>query len=173
MRTTFVFALLFLIANGKFLERRLASLDLTTLRNNCLTRHNGYRKKHQVSNLTRNSAIETIAQNYSEKLAKSGDFYHSGNTFNGNPLGENLYWTSGSTVNGNSPVDSWYNEVVDYNFNNPGFSSATGHFTQLVWKGSKNLGCGFACGQGCVVTCNYYPAGNYLGEFDTNVFPAK
>lgn len=173
MKIIFLLCLLFFVAEGKFLERRLAALDLETLRNNMLSRHNTYRKKHQVGNLVRNSEVEKIAQAYSEKLAASGQFQHSGNSFNGNPLGENLYKNYGSSVDGTSPVDMWYDEVKLYDFNNQGFSMNTGHFTQVVWKGSKNLGCGFACGSGCVVTCNYYPAGNYLGQFESNVFPAK
>jgi uncharacterized protein YkwD len=173
MKTLFLLCFLFFLANCKFLERRLASLDLETLRNQMLTRHNGYRAQHQVGNLVRNSAVEAIAQAYSEKLAASGSFQHSGNTFNGNSLGENLFMTYGTTVDGNSPVDMWYDEVKLYDFNNQGFSMDTGHFTQLVWKGSKNLGCGIACGKGCYVTCNYYPAGNYLGMFESNVFPKK
>ena len=64
------------------------------------------------------------------------------------------------------------NEFGDYDFDNPGFKSGTGHFTQLVWKGSKKIGCGAACNSKnkCYVTCNYYPAGNYIGQFDKNVF---
>ena len=173
MKIVFLLGLLFFIVEGKFLERRLADLDLESLRNAMLTRHNEYRSQHQVDKLVRNSAIETIAQSYSEKLAASGAFEHSGNKFNGNSLGENLYKNYGSTVDGTSPVDLWYDEVEQYDFNNQGFSMETGHFTQVVWKGSKNLGCGFACGKGCVVTCNYYPAGNYLGQFESNVFPKK
>jgi len=51
----------------------------------------------------------------------------------------------------------------------------TGHFTQLVWKGSKQLGVGIAFANGgktAVVVANYYPPGNYLGQFPQNVFPA-
>lgn len=47
---------------------------------------------------------------------------------------------------------------------------ATGHFTQVVWKATKRLGCGQA---GKFVVCNYYPAGNVQGQFRDNVAPAK
>ena len=155
----------------------LASTDLETIRNNILVNHNYHRKRHQVGDLTRNSELEVIAQTYSEKLASTDTFAHSGNTYNGNPLGENLYKKWGSyqvSVTGTEASNSWYEEVKDYDFNNPGFKSGTGHFTQLVWKNSKQLGCGASCqNNACVVTCNYYPAGNYLGQFDSNVFPLK
>ena len=64
---------------------------------------------------------------------------------------------------------------MQYDFKNPGFKSGTGHFTQLVWKGSKQIGCGAACNSNnkCYLTCNYYPPGNYLGQFENNVFPLR
>ena len=173
MKAVLLFSLLCFMIEAKFLERNLAELDLETLRNVILSRHNTYRKQHQVDDLVRNSAIEEIAQAYSEKLAASGKFEHSGNKFNGNSLGENLYKNFGNSVDGNGAVDMWYDEVKMYDFKNQGFSMDTGHFTQLVWKGSKNLGCGIACGSGCVVTCNYFPPGNVLGQFESNVFPKK
>jgi hypothetical protein len=46
----------------------------------------------------------------------------------------------------------WYDEVTNpgYNFETGGFSGGTGHFTQLVWKGTTELGCGIA---GMYVVC--------------------
>ena len=44
--------------------------------------------------------------------------------------GENLYMTSGS-LKWSSVVSAWTSEVKYYNFKKPGFSSATGHFTQV------------------------------------------
>jgi hypothetical protein len=39
-------------------------------------------------------------------------------------------------------VQGWVNERSSYNYNYGDFSAATGHFTQVVWKGSTRLGCG-------------------------------
>jgi hypothetical protein len=47
-----------------------------------------------------------------------------------------------------------------------------GHFTQMVWKGSRELGVGRAVsdnGRRTYVVCNYFPAGNLVGHFEDNV----
>ena len=59
----------------------------------------------------------------------------------GGPDGENLA-AGYPTVT--DAVDAWGNERTKYNFNDPGFSEATGHFTQLVWKATRTVGCGRA-----------------------------
>jgi hypothetical protein len=41
-------------------------------------------------------------------------------------------------------TSAWYDEIKLYNWSKPGFSSGTGHFTQVVWKGSQKVGFGFA-----------------------------
>jgi hypothetical protein len=48
---------------------------------------------------------------------------------------------------------------------------ATGHFTQVVWKSSKSISVGVAKGRGgtTFVVVNYYPPGNYKGQFSANV----
>ena len=35
-------------------------------------------------------------------------------------------------------------QVCQYDYNAPGFSEATGHFTQLVWASSSAIGCSLA-----------------------------
>jgi hypothetical protein len=61
-------------------------------------------------------------------------------------------------------VDAWYNEERMYNYAGGGFSSATGHFTQMVWRDSTKLGCGYntRCGMATYV-CNYSPQGEQRG----------
>lgn len=50
----------------------------------------------------------------------------------------------------------------------------TGHFTQVVWSSSRELGIGKATGTHDGVPCTYIvaryrPAGNYEGQFQTEV----
>jgi pathogenesis-related protein 1 len=49
-------------------------------------------------------------------------------------------------------------------------SDGCGHYTQIVWRSTMQLGCGVAsCMNGQAVEdvwiCNYAPAGNYVGEY--------
>lgn len=91
---------------------------------------------------------------------------------------ENLYMSFGSNVSKKEHVqkacEMWYDEIKYYNFNSPGFSSATGHFTAMVWKGSTQLGIGCAEANGCVVVVACYkPHANFQGQFGANVLPYR
>lgn len=76
-------------------------------------------------------------------------------------------------------IKAFYDEIQYYDWNNPGFSSQTGHFTQVVWKASTEIGVGIATypdatyGRRSVVAINYRPPGNYLGQFEQNVLPPR
>lgn len=72
-----------------------------------------------------------------------------------------------------SVVNVWSLERQQYDYNNPGFSSATGHFTQVVWKATGSIGCASVdCGRrgsrgsafGKFVVCEYTPRGNIIGN---------
>lgn len=64
-----------------------------------------------------------------------------------------------------------YDEVCQYNFDKPNTIPSTGHFTEIVWSGTKKLGVGYAVGKNagfpgyeCVyVVGRYKPAGNIIG----------
>lgn len=56
-------------------------------------------------------------------------------------------------------VQGWAAEAPNYA---PGsdFTPAAAHFTQLVWKGSSQMGCGMAdCGGTRVVVCHFNAPG--------------
>ena len=67
----------------------------------------------------------------------------------------------------------WYDEVAMYNFTQPGFSSATGHFTQVVWKATTKVGCAIVISsKGKVIgVCHYTSSGNVAGQYKSNVLP--
>ena len=70
--------------------------------------------------------------------------------------------------------DLWYNERQVYDYNTPGFSMQTGHFSQVVWQSSERLGCSIECNQAtgkCFSICSYDPPGNVIGAFEQNVLP--
>lgn len=75
---------------------------------------------------------------------------------------------------GTQTTDLWYNEISSYDFNNPGFSLTTGHFTQVVWVATNKIGCGIDISSSGKIygVGQYTPPGNYLGQFQTNVLRA-
>ena len=80
----------------------------------------------------------------------------------------------GYKITGKNMTESWYSEIKDYNFRNPDEYGDTGHFTQVVWKESKELGIGYAKSRSgnYYGVANYYPAGNFIGNYKENVLPA-
>lgn len=54
-------------------------------------------------------------------------------------------------------------------------STYTGHFTQVVWKSSREVGLGRAQAKDgkWLVCANFYPAGNYIGHNAENVLPTR
>ena len=67
-------------------------------------------------------------------------------------------------------TNSWYREIKDYDYSG-NFSVETGHFTQLVWRSTKEVGFGKTIDKNgkSFVVANYFPCGNTPGTFDFNV----
>ena len=155
-------------------EKKTETISGNDFQQSALEAHNRYRQRHHVGKLVLSKDLCNIAQRYAENMARTGNFSHSNGKYNGKNMGENLFACYGMKISGKMMTDDWYNEVSQYDFNNPGFVSGTGHFTQVVWKGSREVGFGYAQARDGYYygVANYYPAGNYLNEFEDNVFPA-
>ena len=159
--------------------------DLARFLRDGLKRHNYYRKYHQAGPMVLTEPLNNFAQKYAETLAARGNMEHSKDSdrdkIYGDWTGENLYyfWTSARdlTITGANAVDSWYDEIKDYDFakGRSKNGGVVGHFTALVWKGSNQLGMGVArSSQNKVfVVANYHPGGNMIGEEVKNVLRAK
>lgn len=157
-------------------------------RSSVLNSTNIYRKQHNASDLTWNTSLATYAATYAERClwehsvralparhVSNFAFYLWTDSSQHGPSGENL---AEGFPNTTAAIEAWGNERSKYNFDRPtGFSKSTGHFTQLVWKDTKSVGCGRKeCDNGdkdgalgWLIVCEYWPAGNVDGEYKSEV----
>jgi pathogenesis-related protein 1 len=131
-----------------------------------LQAHNAYRTLHGAPKVTWSSDLAQRARNWADSCPSG----HSRS-----PYGENMAFATYEMSVGNV-VARWYREESRYNYANSGYQAGTGHFTQVVWKNTAQIGCAHATR--CTGTwsdiwvCLYNPPGNIKGKFAANVFPA-
>jgi len=133
-----------------------------------LDAHNKYRAAVGVPPLQWSDTLAAGAQQWADQLASTGQFQHSGAP----GVGENL--AQGSPPNAFSAtqlVDMWGNEKQYFtggvfpNVSSTGNWEDVGHYTQVVWRNTTQVGCGIAVGNGNIVMVGRYsPEGNIDGE---------
>ncbi len=129
-----------------------------------LAAHNRYRTALALPPLRWSAPLAEAAQRWAVHLAGLGRMQHSGS-------GENLAMGTAGAYSLTQLVDLWGNERRHFvNGTFPAVSSTgnwvdVGHYSQMVWRGTTTLGCGFARGRGQdVLVCHYGPPGNVMGE---------
>lgn len=135
-----------------------------------LDHHNKIRNDLGIPPLTWSEEVAAYAQAWADTLANSNDcnLIHHENSDKG--YGENLF--GGSSAESFKAIDAslaWYSEKEKYTYSKVGDGNwiETGHYTQMIWKNTKEVGVGIATcpSGGVVVVANYSPAGNFSGEF--------
>jgi uncharacterized protein YkwD len=128
-----------------------------------LEAHNTARTGVGVPPLTWSTALEAVAREWAESLASSGAFRHRPNS----EYGENLCDIRGGRATPAQVVGEWTAEAKDYdaakNTCRPG--AVCGHYTQVVWRKTRQVGCAAAvAARREVWVCNYDPPGNWARE---------
>jgi pathogenesis-related protein 1 len=136
-----------------------------------LLAHNIARTDVGTRPLVWSETLARSAQSWSDKLkAEECEFRHDPDT----GYGENIYWAWRTDTDNSSLIskpedalDWWVNEVNFYNYdkNTCKAGEQCGHYTQVVWKETREVGCGVSTcfddgKQTDVWVCRYNPAGN-------------
>lgn len=142
-----------------------------------LAAHNKWRARVGVPRLRYSRTLAVAAQAWADELKRR----HRCEPHHSKPhgkYGENLYWASAvrwsdgrrevQKVTPRAVVDSWAAERANYDYASnrcePG--KVCGHYTQLVWKTTRLVGCGHAVckdSKDQIWVCRYAPPGNRVG----------
>ena len=139
--------------------------------------HNRLRAKESASNMehmTWSVFLANLAAGWSNECV----WKHGNPPAGKNPphkhVTQNLWASNGNSVNLTAAITgSWYNEKKHYDYDSGHCKKVCGHYTQVVWAASVQVGCayrrcnplkGLCDKRACMIlVCNYGPPGNYVG----------
>jgi pathogenesis-related protein 1 len=140
--------------------------------NTILQIHNSERAAVNVPPIAWSASLAADAQSYAQHLTTLGlgpsDILPHAT---GTGQGENLSWGTAGFYSPADGVRQWAAEKHNYNggpITQAHFAKGApmiGHYTQMVWKNTSEVGCGTASSNTLeVLVCRYSPPGNYLGQ---------
>jgi pathogenesis-related protein 1 len=134
-----------------------------------LASHNRARARVGLGPLEWSRGLATYAQEWADHLAStsrrmehrpsSGEWKQE--------HGENLFIGTAGYYGVRDAVAMWVQEQSAYDGGAIDLSSVHdyGHYTQVVWRATKRVGCAkVTCAGNVIVVCNYDPPGNFLGQ---------
>ena len=126
--------------------------------------HNQARRAVGVPDLQWSSQLAEVAQRWADTLrGESCKMRHTQQR----GVSENLHRIWGGRDTPTSAIAGWLAERQHFDATTktcaPG--KVCGHYTQMVWRSTRFVGCGMtACGDGELWVCNYEPVGNFVGQ---------
>ena len=147
--------------------------NITNLYNEILIIHNEEREKKKFPALKTDKKLNKLAQKFADNFQEILE----NNFIDDN----NIYGINYSTFKGNKDYlseiikicNNWIEEKASIVGNSQlyKYNSKTKHYTQIIWKGTKNIGFGYSKidKENSVFVVFYYPAGNILDKFKDNL----
>jgi len=148
-----------------FVGSHLTPLEVRQL----LALHNRARAEVGLAPLAWSNSLAAYAQKWADHLAstsrrmehrpRSGEWKQQ--------HGENLFMGTVGYYGVADAVAAWEHEKSAYDGSIIDESNVRvyGHYTQLMWRSTKRIGCAkIECAGNLIVVCNYDPPGNVLGQ---------
>jgi hypothetical protein len=131
-----------------------------------LTAHNLERDRVGVPRLRWSPKLAREAQDWADTLASSERFEHSQSD-----EGENLWMGTAGRYSAEAMISGFVEEVRHFKagqfpeVSKTGSWHDVGHYTQLIWPKTREVGCAVSrASKDEVLVCRYFPAGNVIGE---------
>jgi pathogenesis-related protein 1 len=144
----------------RFGDRR-PDLAPSSLAHEMLASHNAARARVGEAPLAWSDRLAARAQDWAGTLLARRQFVHRPNS----TYGENLFEITGASASPARVVNAWAAESRNYDYNSNRCRGMCGHYTQIVWRDTKEVGCAVARGGELEIwVCNYDPPGNWAGQ---------
>jgi len=126
-----------------------------------LSAHNEIRSRMDLPPLHWSDRLAAHAQEWADRLLRERSFHHRSHPI----FGENLFDITGGRATAKLVVGDWVSEVHDYDYRSNTCRAVCGHYTQVIWSNTREVGCAIARDDRREVwVCNYNPPGNWIGE---------
>jgi hypothetical protein len=156
-------------AQAAFAQQPLETL--AAFKQRLLNSHNAERARVGVPPLEWSEKLTADATLWADHLAKSSTFEHAPDRPENDLQGENLWMGSAAAFTPEEMVDGWIEERADYvpgvfpNVTRTANWEDVGHYTQLIWAHTRQVGCALASNQtDDFLVCRYATPGNWIGE---------
>ena len=155
------------LASSGEVHRQILAYALKT---DMLEAHNAARDQVGLRPMVWSDALAADAGAYASQMSRSRIFAHSRQVSGARPQGENLWMGTRDAYSYADMAEGWVEEQRLYHGGsiNQAISSGTfgdtGHYTQIIWRGTWQVGCAVASNaQDDYLVCRYLPAGNVMG----------
>jgi len=162
------FALLAITAAS--LPRAASAERVNPFAQRLLDAHNRERSQKNVPPLKWSPKLAREAQQWAQYLAGQGRMIHASRDQRAH-AGENLWMGSAGDYSAEFMVGAFAAEKRHFrngafpNVSTTGQWRDVGHYTQVIWRGTEEVGCAIARGRNDdFLVCRYWPAGNFYGQ---------
>jgi pathogenesis-related protein 1 len=133
----------------------------SSLARDMLAAHNALRALVGTAPLGWSRPLEAHSQDWANTLLARKQFAHTPNL----AFGQNLFEITGAAATSTQVIDAWADESRSYDYRLNRCRGVCGHYTQIVWGDTREVGCAVARGGGREVwVCEYDPPGNWVGK---------